>query len=162
MLSISTVAINERQREKKARRSTNAISNTRLWTGRALSGLVVLFLLFDGIVKVLELSLVSEAMEQLGYPANVAFGLGVLTLFIAMLYAIPQTAVIGAILLTGLLGGAIATHLRVGSPVFTHLLFGSYIGLMAWAGLMLRDSRLSSLIAGNVLSATNKKNDPTR
>ena len=105
------------------------------------------------MIKVLELPVVSETMQQLGYPPGIAFGLGLLTLLIAALYALPRTTVLGAILLTGSLGGAMATHLRVGSPLFTHLQFGAYIGVMAWAGLMLRDMRLASLIVGNDLPA---------
>ena len=116
------------------------------WTGRVLSTLVVLFLLFDGLIKVVELDVVRETLVQLGYPPTVGFGLGVLTLVIAVLYALPRTALLGALLLTGLLGGAIATHLRVGSPLFSHLLFGVYIGLMAWGGLWLRDDRLRALL----------------
>ena len=110
--------------------STSAIM---LWTGRILSALVVLFLLFDGTIKVMELDVAARTTVQLGYPVSVVFGIGVLTLAIAALYAIPRTSVLGAILLTGLLGGAIATHLRVGSPIFTHMLFGLYLGLAAWA-----------------------------
>jgi hypothetical protein len=112
------------------------------WTGRVLRALVVLFLLFDGLIKVARLPVVEETMAQLGYPAGLGFGLGVLTLAIALLYALPRTALLGAILLTGLLGGAMATHLRAGSPLFSHLLFGLYIGLMAWGGLYLRDEKL--------------------
>lgn len=121
-------------------------SGAALWTGRILSGLVVLFLLFDGAIKVIEMDVVKETLAELGYPVQVAFGLGVLTLAIGVLYAIPSTSVLGAVLLTGLLGGAMATHLRVGSPVFSHLLFGLYIGLMAWGGLFLRDERLRALM----------------
>lgn len=117
-----------------------------LWTGRVLSALTVLFLLFDGAIKVLELQVVHDTMAALGYPPGLGFGLGVLTLAIAALYAIPRTAVLGAILLTGLLGGAMATHLRIGSPVFSHLLFGAYLGLLAWGGLWLRDPALRALI----------------
>lgn len=121
-------------------------SGAALWTGRILSGLVVLFLLFDGAIKVVEMDVVKQTLAELGYPVQVAFGLGMLTLGIGVLYAIPSTSVLGAILLTGLLGGAMATHLRVGSPVFSHLLFGLYIGLMAWGGLFLRDERLRALL----------------
>jgi DoxX-like family len=95
---------------------------------------------------VLGLDVVKETMTQLGYPVHVSFGLGVLTLLIAALFAVPRTSVLGAILLTGLLGGAMATQLRVGNPVFSHFLFGGYLGLMAWGGLFLRDERLRSLI----------------
>ena len=126
--------------------STAPTSGAARWTGRILSGLVVLFLLFDGAIKVVEMEVVKQSLAELGYPVQIAFGLGVLTLAIGVLYAIPSTSVLGAILLTGLLGGAMATHLRVGSPVFSHLLFGLYIGLMAWGGLLLRDARLRALL----------------
>lgn len=122
------------------------ISKAQLWTGRALSAFVILFLLFDGAIKVAQLDVVKETMASLGYPVHVASGLGILTLVIAVLYTIPRTSVLGAILLTGLLGGAIATHLRVGSPLFSHMLFGGYIGLMAWLGLVLRDARVRTLL----------------
>ena len=124
------------------------ISNAAMWTGRILSGLVVLFLLFDGAIKLVPISAVTETMEQLGYPASadLARGLGVLTFLCTMLYALPRTSVLGAILLTGYLGGAIATHLRAGSPIFSHLLFGFYLGLMVWGGLYLRAPRLRALI----------------
>lgn len=124
----------------------NGTSKAALWSGRVLSALVVVFLVFDGVIKVMQLDVVREAMTSLGYPDHVAYGLGLITLAIAALYAVPRTSVLGAILLTGLLGGAIATHLRVGSPVFSHLLFGAYIGLMAWAGLLLRDARVKAML----------------
>jgi hypothetical protein len=129
---------------------TNRASNADMpswatWAGRVMNGVVVAFLLVDGAVKVLDLAVVGETLNQLGYPASLARGLGVLTLLIAVLYAFPRTAFLGAVLLTGLLGGAMATHLRVGSPLFTHLLFGLYIGVLAWAGLWLRDPRLRAV-----------------
>lgn len=118
-----------------------------LWIGRAMSGLVVAFLIFDGGIKLAPLSVVTETMQQLGYSGSpeLARGLGVMTLAIALLYALPRTSILGAILLTGLLGGAMATHLRVGSPLFSHLFFGLYLGLIAWGGLYLRDGRLRRL-----------------
>lgn len=127
--------------------STNTPSG-QLWTGRIMSGLVVAFLVFDGGIKLAPLAVVTETMQQLGYSGSpeLARGLGVMTLVIALLYALPRTSILGAILLTGLLGGAMATHLRVGSPLFSHLLFGLYLGLLAWGGLYLRDARLSRLI----------------
>jgi hypothetical protein len=117
-----------------------------MWSGRVLSGLVVLFLLFDGTIKLLEMDVATQTTAQLGYPVGVVFGLGILRLVIAVLYAIPRTSVVGGILLTGLLGGAIATHLRVASPIFTHLLFPAYLGLVAWGGLFLRDARLRGFL----------------
>jgi len=121
-------------------------SKGTLWAGRVISALVVLFLLFDGVIKLPPLAPVTESLAQLGYPVSLARGLGILTLVCTLLYALPRTSILGAILLTGLLGGAIATHLRVGSPIFTHLLFGAYLGAMVWGGLFLRDERVRALI----------------
>jgi DoxX-like family len=125
-----------------------SISKSALWTGRVMSGLVIAFLLFDSVIKLIPLDVVTETMNQLGYSASptLARGLGVLTLVCVGLYAYPRTAVLGAILLTGLFGGAMATHLRVESPLFSHLLFGLYLGLLVWGGLYLRDPRLRALI----------------
>lgn len=116
--------------------------------GRAMSGLVIVFLVFDAGIKLVPIAPVTETLTALGWPASdaMARGLGVLTLVCTLLYATPRTAVLGAILLTGTLGGAMATHLRVGSPVFSHLLFGFYLGLLLWGGLYLRDARLRTLI----------------
>lgn len=118
------------------------ISTTALWTGRILSGLVVLFLLFDGAIKLIPLDIVIETSRQLGIPTNLAVTLGVLTLLGTLLYAYPRTSVLGAILLTGYLGGAIYVHVRAGSPLFSHTLFGVYLGILLWGGLYLRDERL--------------------
>lgn len=116
--------------------------------GMILSGLIVAFLVFDGMIKLIPLAVVTETMAGLGYSADPALArlLGVITLGCAVLYAIPRTSVLGAILLTGLLGGAIATHLRVGSPIFSHLLFGVYVGVMAWGGLYLRYEAVRKMI----------------
>jgi hypothetical protein len=124
------------------------ISRTALWIGRILSGLVIAFLLMDGGIKMVPIREVTDTMQQLGYSGSVeqARLLGAITFACAVLYAFPRTAILGAILLTGLLGGAMATHLRVDSPLFTHLLFGLYIGLMAWGGLYLRDPALRALM----------------
>lgn len=118
------------------------ISATALWTGRILSGLVVVFLLLDGAIKVIPLDIVIETSRQLGIPTDLAVTLGVLTLAGTLLYAYPKTSVLGAILLTGYLGGAIYVHVRAGSPLFSHTLFGVYLGILLWAGLYLRDERL--------------------
>jgi hypothetical protein len=119
-----------------------------LWTGRALSALVALFLVLDAIVKLIPIAAVGEAMQQLGYSNSVALarGLGVLTLVCVALYLSPRTSVLGAILLTGLFGGAMASHLRVGNPLFSHFLFGAYLGVVVWGSLWPRDARLRSLI----------------
>jgi hypothetical protein len=122
------------------------ISNRSLWAGRIVSGLVVAFLLLDGAVKLIPLDIVIETSAQLGIPAHLARTLGVLTLGGTILYAIPRTSVIGAILLTGYLGGAIYVHVAAGSPLFTHTLFGVYLAAMIWGGLWLRDGRVRALI----------------
>jgi hypothetical protein len=124
------------------------VSNTALWAGRIVSGLVVLFMLFDGGIKMVPLDVVVETTAQLGYPAdaNLARGLGILGLVCTALYAFPRTSMLGAILLTGYFGGTVATHLRVASPIFSHMLFGVYLGLLVWGGLFLRDGRVRALI----------------
>lgn len=114
--------------------------------GRVLSGLVVLFLIPDGIIKFVRPAPVVEAFEHLGWPLTLANMIGVLLLVCVALYALPRTSVLGAILLTGYLGGAVATHLRVGDPVFSHILFPTYLGVLLWLGLYLRDSRLRVLL----------------
>ena len=117
-----------------------------LWAGRIVSGLVVAFLLFDGAIKLVPLDVVITTSQELGIPTHLARTLGVLTLICTLLYAFPRTAVFGAILLTGYLGGAIYVQVRAGSPMFSHTLFGVYLGLLAWGGLWLRDARLRALI----------------
>lgn len=117
-------------------------------TGYVLSALAVLFLILDSVIKLVPIAVVIETLTALGYPPSesLARGLGILTLICVALYVAPRTAPLGAVLLTGYLGGAMATHLRIGSPVFTHLLFGLYLGLMIWGGLWLRDPKIRSLI----------------
>lgn len=118
------------------------------WAGRILSALVIVFLVFDGAIKLVPIAPVTDTLAALGWSTDpeLARGLGVLLIVVTVLYAVPQTAVLGAVLLTGYLGGAIATQLRVGNPVFSHLLFGVYVGLIAWAGLWLREPRLAALL----------------
>ena len=125
---------------------TSRPSNTALWIGRIMSGLVVAFMLLDGAMKLVPLDVVVTTSEQMGIPGSLARTLGIIGLICTVLYAVPRTSVLGAILLTGYLGGAIASHLRLGDPIFTHTLFGLYLGLMAWGGLYLRDARLRALI----------------
>lgn len=117
-----------------------ALSRPRLWTGRTLSTLAIVFLLFDAVIKLVPIEVVQTTMQGLGYPPTVGFArfLGVLTLVCTALYAVPRTALLGAVLLTGLFGGAIATHVRVDSPLFSHVLFGVYLGALVWGGLFLR------------------------
>lgn len=121
-------------------------SRTQVWTGRILSGLAVLFLTFDAGMKLLQLPVAVEGTVQLGYPANTIFPIGVIQVVCLIAYLIPRTSPIGAILWTGYLGGAIATHVRVGSPLFTHVLFPIYVAALLWSGLWLRDGRVRGLL----------------
>ena len=126
-------------------------TNAALWTGRVLSGLVILFLTVDGVIKLVPIQPVIDSMRELGYPTSVSFArfIGVVTLVCTALYAWPRTSLLGAVPLTGLMGGAIATHLRLDHPLFSHTLFGVYLGVIAWGGLWLRDARLRALIPLN-------------
>ena len=127
---------------------TAPVSKPALWSGRVLSGLVVVFLLFDGAIKLVPWPVVTETMDRMGYGSSetLARSLGLITLVCTVLYAVPPTSILGAILLTGYLGGAIASHVRIGSPMFSHILFGFYLGLMVWSGLWLRDRSLRALL----------------
>jgi hypothetical protein len=122
------------------------LSKGRLWTGRIMSALPALFLLVDGVGKLVKPAPVVQGTVQLGYPESVLLGLGIVLLSCTVLYVIPRTAILGAILLTGYLGGAIATHVRVGSPLFSHILFPVYVAVLLWGGIYLRDERLRALI----------------
>jgi hypothetical protein len=123
-------------------------TNATLWTGRVLSGLVILFLTVDGAIKLVPIQPVIDSLHELGYPASISLArfIGVVTLVATALYAWPRTSLLGAVLLTGLMGGAIATHLRLDHPLFSHTLFGVYLGLFLWGGLWLRDQRLRQLV----------------
>jgi hypothetical protein len=117
-----------------------------LWTGRILTGLFALFMLGASVApKLLRLPVAEETMAQLGWPAGYAFMIGIIELACLALYLVPRTSVLGAVLMMGLLGGAMATHIRAGSPLFTHVLFSIYLGLFMWGGLWLRDPRLRAL-----------------
>jgi len=120
-------------------------SKTTLWLGRILSTFAALFLLLDGLGKVMKPAAVVEATVQLGYPESVISSLGIVVLVCTLLYIVPPTATLGAVLLTGFLGGAVASNLRVGSPLLSHVLFPVYVGLLVWGGLYLRDERLRAL-----------------
>jgi len=118
----------------------------RSWAGVVLTVLAVLFMLFDSVIHLMVIPPVVESFTQLGYPVSTARALGVIELVCIALYLIPRTSVLGAVLLTGYLGGAVATNLRVGSPLFSHTLFPVYVGVLAWGGLFLRDERVRALI----------------
>jgi hypothetical protein len=124
------------------------VSKTARWSGRLLSGLVIVFLLFDGAIKLVPWPVVTETMDRMGYGSSetLARSLGLITIVCTVLYAVPPTSILGAILLTGYLGGAIASHVRIGIPLFSHVLFGLYLGLMLWGGLWLRRKSLRTVL----------------
>jgi hypothetical protein len=114
--------------------------------GVALTVLPVLFLVFDSVIKFSGLPVVSQSMTELGYPVEAAAGIGLLEIACLTVYLIPRTSVLGAVLLTGYLGGAIATHVRVGNPLLSHVLFPTYVAVLLWAGLFLREQRLRMVL----------------
>jgi hypothetical protein len=124
----------------------NDISKARLWTARVMSGIVVLFMLFDGIGKIAKPAPVVEGTLTLGFTENHLATMGVLCLLCTILYALPRTRFLGALLLTGYLGGAVAAHLRVDNPLWSHMLFPVYVAILAWGALWLVDRRLRNLL----------------
>lgn len=121
-------------------------SNAQRWAGRVLSGLFALFMLGASIApKLLGLAVAEETLVALGWPAGYSVAIGLIELGCLVLYLLPRTQVFGAVLMMGLLGGAMATQVRVGSPLFSHQLFSVYLGLAMWGGLWLRDARLRAL-----------------
>lgn len=125
---------------------TPEIGKGRRWAGYIISALPVIFLLMDAIGKFIKPEPVVTGTLELGYQENVIVPLGILLLVCTIIYLIPRTAILGAILLTGYLGGTAATHVRLDNPLFTHTLFGVYLGILLWLGLYLRDARLQSLL----------------
>ncbi len=122
------------------------MSKSRIWSSRITIGLVTLLLIADSVGKLIKPQAVVEGTVALGWPESVIVPLGIVLLISTLLYAFPRTSYLGAILLTGYLGGAVATHVRVGDPLFTHILFPVYLGVIAWGGLWLRDDRLRALL----------------
>jgi len=112
------------------------------FTGYALTGAFSLFMLFDVAIKLIRHPMVEETMRQLGFPGGLGFPIGVIEAICLVLYLVPRTAVLGAVLFMGVFGGAIATHLRHADPLFSHVLFGVYLGLFMWGGLWLRNPDL--------------------
>ena len=120
-------------------------SKPMLWVGRVISGFAVLFLVFDAVIKVINIQVVVDSSKQLGLPVDLAPSIGILLLVCLVVYLIPQTSVLGAILLTGYLGGAIAIQVRSSAELFP-LIFPVIVGALIWGGLFLRDSLLRGLI----------------
>jgi len=126
----------------------NSLNQTKrvTWAGRIISALPILFFLFDSAIKFTRIQPVVDSFTQLGYRPSISVGIGLLELACMVVYLIPRTSIFGAILLTGYLGGAIASHLRVGDPLFSHVLFPIYVAAPLWGGLLLRDARLRSML----------------
>jgi hypothetical protein len=118
-----------------------------IWTGRVISGIAVLFLAMDATMKILQPPMVVENSANLGFSPGTILGLGILQLVLLALYLIPRTAILGAVLWTGYLGGAVVIHLRINDPWLSHTLFPVYVGIFLWAGLWLRDRRARLLIS---------------
>ena len=125
---------------------TAAPSKARLWTGRILTILTTLFLLFDGVMKLVRPLPVTKAMTQLGFPLHLSVPIGIILLICTALYALPSTAVFGAVLLTGYLGGAVVSQLRIGAPLFFNTLFPLYFAIPLWAAVYLQEPRLRTLM----------------
>jgi len=124
----------------------NSVSKKSLWTGRVSSGLVTAFLIFDAVIHLLKPAPVVEGFAKLGFPIRLAVPLGIIELVCILLYVVPRTSILGAILLTGYLGGAIAIQLPTGNSLFGEVLFPVYIAAIVWGGIYLRDERLRTLI----------------
>lgn len=121
-------------------------ASASVWAGRVLTTLFALFILgASAAPKLLGMPIAEETMAQLGWPSGHAFWIGIVELSCLALYLFPRTSVFGAVLFMGLFGGAMATHIRAGSPLFTHILFSIYLGLFMWGGLWLRDPKLREL-----------------
>jgi len=126
---------------------SGVLSRKSLWTGRIISGIAVLFMLFDSITKLLKVDAVVKASAQLGYSGTALSAIGAILLVCVVVYVIPRTSILGAVLITGYLGGAVATNLRVGTPLFSNVLFPVYFGVLVWAGLYLREQRVRSFFS---------------
>ena len=122
-------------------------SKKHVWAARAMWGVAVLFLAFDTLGKLLALAPVIEGTARLGYPERSVLVIGIIELACLVVYVVPRTAVLGGLLLTGYLGGAVATHFRIGDPVLTHILFPTYGAALLWGALVLRDERLRQLVS---------------
>jgi hypothetical protein len=127
--------------------ATAPVSKKMLWSGRVVSALVVLVLLMDGVMKPVNPAPVVPGMTKLGYPLSLTSVIGIVLLVCVLVFAIPRTSVPGAILLTGYLGGAVRSQLRVAWPLLSHVLAPVYIGVLIWGGLFMRDRRLGALVA---------------
>lgn len=126
-------------------KANESLSKTRLWTGRILTAIAVLFMLFDSVTKLLRVDAVMKASAQLGFTPGDITAIGAILMLCVIVYVVPRTSILGAILLTGYFGGAVATNLRMGTPLFSNILFPVYFGIIVWAGLFLREQRVSRI-----------------
>lgn len=126
--------------------ATAGVSKGRLWAGRIIAGLIAAFMLLDGVMKLMKPKPVADAFVRTGWPLELSVTLGIILLTSTVLYLIPRTAILGAILLTGYLGGAVATNLRLENPLFTNTLFPVYFGVLVWLALWLRDEQLRAVV----------------
>jgi hypothetical protein len=140
-----TTTVNDRPSLPFENTRTGSISKARLWTGRVLTALAGLFLLFDAAGKLVMPVFVVDAFRRLGFPVNLGVGIGILLLISTVVYLIPRTAVLGAVLLTAYLGGAVAIQMRSGSPIF-ETIFPVIFALLVWAGVYLRECRLWAVL----------------
>ena len=124
-----------------------SLSRTSILTGRVVTGIISVLLAMDAGMKVFLLGPAVEGTTQLGYPSYIVFPLGIIQVVSLVLYLVPRTSVLGAVLWTGYLGGAVATHVRLDNPLFTHTLSPIYVAILLWGGLWLRDSRLRGVFA---------------
>lgn len=122
------------------------MSGPKSWTGWIMTGIVVLFLIFDSVIHLMVIAPVVDSFNQLGLPIDLSVIIGIIELVCVMLYLTPRTAIIGAILQTGYLGGAIAIQLRVHAPLFSTALFPIYVGVLLWGGLYMRDGRVRAIV----------------
>jgi len=122
-----------------------SLSKKALWGGRIMSGMVTAFLLFDAVIHLLKPAPVVEAFAKLHLPLSLAVELGIVELLCLVLYVIPRTSILGAVLLTGYLGGAVATQMTTSNSLFGEILFPVYVGVLVWGGIYLRDDRLRTL-----------------
>ena len=121
------------------------LSRTAVWTGRVVTGIISLLLAMDAGLKVFLLAPAVEGTAQLGFPAHIVFPLGLIQAVSLVLYLVPRTSILGAVLWTGYLGGAVATHVRLDNPLFTHTLSPIYVAILLWGGLWLRDRRMRTI-----------------
>ena len=121
-------------------------SKARLWAGRGLLAVPVLFLVFDSVIKLMRITPVLDSFNELGYPESMSLAIGILESACLIVLLVPRTSILGAILMTGYLGGAVATHVRVGSPLLSHVLFPVYVAILIWAAVLIREDRLRGLV----------------